>query len=311
MLFRTLIIFLSLSFFGCSVFSPKRGPRRKTPTLDVPHYARGAKGGVKKRILVLPFLDEKLTRSSKIRNIARRALVHQIISTGQFVVVKNSDFPQDLKKFLNQKNEYNFERISKITAGMGISGLVEGKILEIRAKKIGDQVGLIRQIKAQVEAVIKLRMASAKNGKILLDEVKRSKVETTTTRVAKYSYSDRYLEQDPVLVKKAVIKAMNSSVGLIVRSVQKISWEGRVAMVTGDKIYVNAGRLSGLQVGDILKITEKGPEIFDPETGIFIGNAPGRMKGTLELVSYFGKDGSIGIVHSGSGFRENDRVELY
>ena len=27
--------------------------------------------------------------------------------------------------------------------------------------------------------------------------------------------------------------------------------------------------------------------------------------------SYFGNDGSIAVIHSGSGFRENDRVELY
>ena len=46
-------------------------------------------------------------------------------------------------------------------------------------------------------------------------------------------------------------------------------------------------------------------------SGGFIGKAPGRMKGTIEIVSYFGKDGAIGIIHSGSGFNENDLVEIY
>jgi hypothetical protein len=58
-------------------------------------------------------------------------------------------------------------------------------------------------------------------------------------------------------------------------------------------------------------VSEEGQEIFDPETGGFIGKAPGRMKGTIEIVSYFGKDGAIGIIHSGSGFEENDIVEIY
>ena len=35
------------------------------------------------------------------------------------------------------------------------------------------------------------------------------------------------------------------------------------------------------------------------------------MKGTLEVISFFGTDGSIAVIHSGSGFRENDKVELY
>ena len=34
-------------------------------------------------------------------------------------------------------------------------------------------------------------------------------------------------------------------------------------------------------------------------------------KAPSKSISYFGKDGSIGLVHSGSGFRENDHVELY
>lgn len=311
MTLRFLTIFLCLPLFGCSLLSSRRAALSQTPVYDVPHQARGSNGGVKKRILVLPFQDEKLTRSDEVKDIARRAVVREILNTGQFVVVRNSDFPQDLAKFINEKKEYDLAEISKIASGMGIAAILEGKIIEIRAKRIGDQVGLIRQVSAQVEAVVRLRMAATKNGKILLKETRNSKVISTTTRIAKYTYSDRYLEQDPLLVKKAVIKAVRGFIGAIVRSVDKISWEGRVAMVAGDKIYVNAGRLSGLQVGDVLKVTEKGPDIFDPETGVFIGNAPGRMKGTLELISYFGKDGAIGIVHSGSGFRENDRVELY
>jgi hypothetical protein len=82
-------------------------------------------------------------------------------------------------------------------------------------------------------------------------------------------------------------------------------------MISGERVYVNAGRLSGLQVGDILKVTEEGDDVYDPDTGRFIGTAPGRLKGTIEVVSYFGKDGAIAVIHSGSGFQENDRVELY
>ena len=84
-----------------------------------------------------------------------------------------------------------------------------------------------------------------------------------------------------------------------------------MALIEGSRIFLNAGRISGLNMGDILKVTAKGEEIYDPESGDFIGTAPGRMKGTLEVVSYFGTDGAIAVVHSGSGFRENDSVELY
>ena len=71
------------------------------------------------------------------------------------------------------------------------------------------------------------------------------------------------------------------------------------------------GRISGLQVGDLLKVSENGDDIYDPDSGVHIGKSPGRLKGTLEVISYFGNDGSIAVIHSGAGFKENDKVEVY
>jgi hypothetical protein len=113
------------------------------------------------------------------------------------------------------------------------------------------------------------------------------------------------------LISEVVTKAFRGSVGPIIKTIEKLSWEGRLAMIQGNRIYVNAGRLSGINVGDLLKVSSQGEEIFDPETGELIGTAPGPMKGTLEVVSYFGKDGAVAVIHSGSGFKENDIVELY
>ena len=79
----------------------------------------------------------------------------------------------------------------------------------------------------------------------------------------------------------------------------------------GEKIYLNVGRISGVQIGDILKVVEDGSEVYDPEIGYHIGKVSGNTKGTIEVVSYFGQDGAVGVIHSGAGFKENDRVELY
>ena len=100
-------------------------------------------------------------------------------------------------------------------------------------------------------------------------------------------------------------------VGSVVKALRKMSWTGRIALVRGEKLYLNAGRMSGLQVGDILRVTEAKEEVFDPETGGFLGTITGRMKGTVEVISYFGKDGAVPLIHSGSGFQENDIVEFY
>lgn len=297
---------------GCGLVPERSNMPPAHMVRDVSYQAReGGEEGLRQRVLVLPFLSEKTGRSQVALEAARNTVVRELGRTGQFLIIDNADFPHTPSSFLNEQGEYKLEEISRIAAGMGVAAIIEGKILEVKARRIGDEVGLFRSIKANVETTVRLRVFAARNSKEILSDVRTASVQSSTTRVGESTYSDRHLEDDPKLLRAAVLKAFYGSVGQIVRAVEKLSWEGRVALISGEKVYVNAGRLSGLQVGDILKITEEGEEVFDPETGVFIGRAPGRMKGTVEVVSYFGKDGAVAIVHSGSGFSQNDRVQLY
>ena len=305
---------LLLTFTGCAALSGSRSNDQK-PNIDVrevPPVTRGEDDQPRHRLLVLPFLDERTDRSSQASaEVARQAVVRELLQTRQFVVVSNSDFPQDPKKYLTEENEYDMPQISKLASAMGVAAVVEGKILSIRAKRVGDSVGLIRQTKAQIATQVRLRAYAGKNGKEILNEVRAADVEATTTRVGDEGESAARLADDPDLIRSAVRKAFVSAIPNLTRAVEKLSWEGRVAMVAGERVYINAGRLTGIQVGDILKVTEEGDDVYDPETGRFIGTAPGRLKGTVEVVSYFGKDGAVTVIHSGSGFQENDRIELY
>lgn len=306
-----LVIGLVLSL-GCSFFQKRSTPSGPPPeTKDVGYEAREGEAGLRHRILVLPFLTEKQERSEKVTEEARRTVIRELARTGQFVMVAPEDFPQDPKKFLTPEGDYDLEQVARVAAGVGVAAVIEGRIMEIKARRVGDAMGVIRKVRAHVDAQIRLRMFAGKNGREVLNEVRAASVDSSTTSVAEDSFSNQNLNEDPQLIQQAVRKAVIGSVPAVVRAVEKLNWEGRVAMVSGERIFVNAGRLSGIQIGDVLKITDEGDEVFDPETGRFIGKAPGRMKGTIEVITYFGKDGAIGVVHSGSGFKENDRVELY
>jgi hypothetical protein len=307
-----LILFGALSLIsvaGCGS-AKKKSESAKVEIRDVVVPPREEEAP-KHRILVLPFLQERLNGSEAVAESARQAVVRELASTGQFVMISLSDFPQDPKKFINEDQEYDLHQISRIASAMGVAAVIEGKILGMRARQVGDSVGLIRQAKAKVAAQVRIRMFAGKNGKEILNQTRSAETDATSTKVAARGEVAPGLSEDPELVRSAIRAAFVGAVPGIVRAVEKLSWEGRVAMVSGERVYINAGRLSGLQVGDILKVTEEGDDVYDPETGRFIGMAPGRLKGTVEVVSYFGKDGAVAVIHSGSGFQENDRVELY
>ena len=101
------------------------------------------------------------------------------------------------------------------------------------------------------------------------------------------------------LLRYAVKVSVRKSIPRILDISAKLDWVGRVAKIVGTKIYVNAGRSSGIQISDIIKVMTEGAEIYDPETGALIGMSKGEVKGTIEVIDYFGADGAIAVLHSG------------
>ncbi len=296
---------------GCSLVQRRaNNDASSIPERNLPF--EGQTESPRKRVLVLPFIDTsgikggQGTHSTATAQGARASLISWLNSTERFVVVSPEDFPKDLNQFL-ANFQYDLEAIAKVAHGMGIAAVVEGKILEMRSHKIGSSVGVFSKQGVRMEGTIQIRAYAAKNGKEILNVTRDGTAEATTGRTG----STRELMDDPKLVGEVAVKAFKTTVKQLAMAIDKLNWEGRIALIKGDQFYINAGRLSGLQIGDILKATEDSEEVYDPETGAFIGHVPGRMKGTLELVSYFGKDGAIAVLHSGAGITENDRVELY
>ncbi len=282
----------------------------KTEVRDVPFAARGdEEGGLRSRLLIMPVLKEGALKEELLEDI-RRYVVRELNRSRQVVLVTHQDLKADPKQFLTSENTYDQEQLYPVVAQTGVTSFLEVKILEVRARRLGDQMGLFRSLKAEVQAKVSLRLIASRNGSELFNETREAKVESSDTRMGQIPNGGN-LSENPTLTREAIVSAIGGGLGGVLRSLDKLSWEGRVALGSRERIFVNAGRLSGLQVGDILKISEEGNEIFDPETGRYIGRAPGRMKGTVEVVSYFGKDGAVGVIHSGSGFTENDKVELY
>lgn len=298
----------SLVFFvsACSLSRPRSQPAQ---TKYVPTTARTG-NGMRKRLVVLPFIDRKAGRSLKTADNARRAFIGQLVRTNRFVVVSPNDLGKDVSQFL-KGDSYDLEAIAKLAAASDIAAVIEGSILELKARKMGDEVGIWRKVTARVSANVQIRVVSASSQKEIYNDLRESSVESSTRVTGAYTASSNGLDENPRLVQTAITRALAGSMAGIVRSLDKMEWEGRIAMIRGDRIYVNAGRLTGIQVGDILRVSSEGEEVYDPETGVFIGKAPGRGKGTVEVVSYFGKDGAVAIIHSGGGFSQNDKVELY
>lgn len=308
MLRRLTFSFLTLALLGACASTEPTVLKKKVSEINL--HTPKPDGSPRKRLMILPFLDEGGTRSVELRSRARDEVIRELNRQGNLIVVDSKDLKIDLQG-MTVGGEYNIQEVAKAAHLLGVHAVMEARLMELKVRRQADPVGLFRQLKTQFEARARVRIVAARTAKELFNTEKTVLLEESNYRVGERVESDRFFANNPEVVEKLVVDTFLDFAPQVLATLDRMSWEGRIALVNGDRIFLNVGRISGLQVGDLLKVSEDGDEVYDPQTGHFIGKVPGRLKGTLEVVSYFGQDGAIAVVHSGAGFRENDRIELY
>jgi hypothetical protein len=294
---------------GCSLVNQSQ-PGLRREIKDVSYEGRKDDAAPRKRLMILPFLDDSEKRPQDLRDRAREAFIMDLNRSGDVIAIDSKELNMDLSKMMSG-GQYKLQDIAKAAAAMGVNAVLEGKIKDIRIQRSSDNVGIVRKSTTTFEVVAQVRVVQGRTGREVFNTVKTVTVEDSGTRVGERVETDKFIANNPDMVEVIVKDAFLDFSTQVLNSLEKVSWEGRIAAIQGDRIYLNVGRVSGLQVGDLLKVIEEGDDVYDPESGSHIGRVPGRLKGTLEVISYFGNDGAISVIHSGSGFRENDRVELY
>lgn len=297
-----------------SIDEPEKTPSFKKVISDVDHKKNEEDMELKKRVVVLPFIDKSMTRSLKVLTQARDTLLDALNETQEMIAVDPSVLKLDLKKYI-KNNMYDLPAIAKDARTAGISSILEGRIIELRFKNEDalkvDNASSLRTREIEFEVVVQARLYNIRSNQELLNTVKTVTISDENVKIAENISSEVFFQRNEELTKILIKDAFMDFTPKLTDALKSVAWEGRIAALQGDRIYLNVGQISGVQVGDILKVVDDGNEIYDTELGYHVGKVRGRVKGTLEIVSFFGQDGSVSVIHSGAGFKENDRVELY
>ena len=161
-----------------------------------------------------------------------------------------------------------------------------------------------------MDAEVEIRIHDVNSGRQIYHDNIKSTAEDNVHRFFSIDGKDK-LAYRRELLRYGIKAAVRKSIPRIVKISSSLNWTGKIAKITGSKIYINAGRESGINIGDILRVMTEGDDIFDPDTGALIGKAKGQVKGTLEIIEYFSTNGSIAVLHSGGAVVEGDIVQLY
>lgn len=209
-----------------------------------------------------------------------------------------------------QGNQIKVAQLIREGRRLGVAALVIGKISKLVFRQKGGDIGIFKHKQSFAASDIEIKIFDVANGKEVLATSRSADSQSGTLT----GYETESLE-NPLfrteLIKLAVRNTVAQLIPDVLKAIDKLAWEGRVAKVSSGKIYISSGKVSGLVAGDILKVMATGEDIFDPITGAFLGRAPGQLKGTLEVIDFLGMDGAIAQIHTGSNFLPGDIVQLY
>ncbi len=266
---------------------------------------------LKKRIVVLPFIDRKNQFSKELLRNSQLSFMDSLNTRSDMLALDAGALKLDLAKYLKD-SMYDLKSLALDAEAAGVSCLLEGRVINIRFKDDPERsANSEADVNQGFEVVVQVRLLSVRTGKELFNTVRTVTLQDERFKIPTHLKNPDFFvnneEVSELLIKDAFLDFNDK----LVDSLKQVQWEGRIAAFNGDRIFLNVGKLSGVQIGDILKVVEDASEIYDTEIGYHLGKVKGKVKGTLEVVDYFGQDGAISVIHSGAGFRENDRIEIY
>lgn len=295
------------SLVSCSMFAPKgkrlpKSYQKKIRASEIVH--------MKKKVALLSFFNESPYGGEDLAISATEEMRLELSRTGEYLIDPTGESIFGPSKEVYSGGGVKLVQLARKAKQAGLNFVVFGRVSQAKVRSKTDEIGLIREQKSFAEVVVEVRVFDVMAGKEIFNQTFDASIDDSDHKFFKED-EESTLTSRQELLRYATRVAVRKSIPRVVTLGEKLDWTGRVAKIIGSKIYLNAGKDSGLGIGDILKVMTEGREIFDPESGALIGVSKGEVKGTLEIIDFFGPDGAISILHSGGTVTEGDFVQLY
>ena len=303
------ISFLCVCLFmieGCAPISRRRPIRQANNNINrVTEF-----NPIKKKVALLSFYNESPLGGPDLAVVATEEFRKEINRSREFILDTEAENIFGNSKEIYAGGGVKLVQLARKAKMSGVNIVIFGRIKEARVRQKSDEIGFVRKVKSLAETYVEVKAYDVLSNKELFTETLDGNISDDNLKYFQ-SESEENLAYRQDLLRYSVKVAVRKVIPKVIKIGSRLDWMGRVAKIIGTRIYINAGRSSGINLGDILKVITEGQEVFDPESGAMIGISQGEVKGTLEVVDYLGEDGAIAILHSGGSVTEGDFVQLY
>jgi curli biogenesis system outer membrane secretion channel CsgG len=282
---------------------PKKEPETKVASVPTrPFYSPSLpffQLGFKRKVAILDFENKTTYKDEKIGEAVAKRLSDKLEATQRLITLDRTVITE-----MFNREGFKFESLADPSVmkhayqSLGIQAFASGTVTDVSILSSKASETSEEEV-AFATAKVEIRLIDASTGNLLKSFIGRSPI-FGTKEAGEYSRS------------KAVLKGIDFSLDEILegflRQLDLLDWTTTIAKIEGDHLYINAGKLSGLRIGDTLEIFEHGKEIIHLTTNFSLGWTTGQLKGLIKVTELFGVDAAIGKVVQGQGFSLNDVV---
>ena len=244
-----------------------------------------------KKKVVIAHVDDRTTHpDEKLGDWVTEKLINELNRRSQQILCV--DYPM-IMDFLEKR-------------GMPLSGLENPEVLQL----LNEVFGIHAVVLGHLSGPYVFTTKSPKDQEGIATAVIRIEVrllETFTAKTMKtFSVNNPVFaakEKGTFSEEKAKVRAIDVTVTdlskSLSREIEGLDWFCRVAKVEGEEVYLNAGKMTGLRLGDVMEVVRTG--------GL---RERGEIKGKIQISAFFGIDASVGKLIHGRKPEANDILKL-
>jgi hypothetical protein len=189
---------------------------------------------------------------------------------------------------------------------LGLNAIVTGSISNFGTRTTGSDYLVTQSKRQEATCTVDIRVVDAETGEILYADSGKGVSKVTSASFLGMGTRGGYAESMEGDVLRAAISQLTVN---ITSQINRKPWSCRIALVSGERIFMSAGSESGLEVGQKLRVYSQGAEIKDPDSGLVIGRDEEEI-GILEVMNHSGDKMSVGKMVKGNMPKKGDLCRL-
>ncbi len=299
LLFSNMLVLLVVT--GTSAQQQEEMPEVATPTL-------------KRHVAIFEF-ENKTANPYAVGTGMADMLVTALVKSDRFVVIERQQLEVVLQEQgLGLAGAITLQSAAQVGQLLGVDLAVFGAITAFGDEERRVGIGRFAVTRSRARVVVDVRFVNTTTGEILYAE----SVEGTESEVGMdidagdidYSSVEKWRD---TRLGKAASECAEKIVRYASERMTDLPWHGVVLQLATDGpfVYIKPGSESGLQMGNILYVYHKGPELIDPDLGISLGSEE-TLIGRIQVLDPDIGEGKASkcLILEGSGFARGDIVKI-